>query len=406
LPSVSIVPENFNYIKPGSFESWQKYGEWQLSVDEGLDDLTEKEKITINQLTNGISDPKKQIAILYHYMQDNTRYVLVNIDLGGLKPYPASYVCNNRFGDCKALSNYMMAMLSFKGIKSYKIDVNAGDISTKIHNNFPSQQFNHVILAVPLANDTIWIECTSNYLPVNYLGSFTQNRPVLWIEPNKSRILQTPALNEENVRTIASYHFSTINTDKQWRLKVSYQLKGELFEKVASVTKNASEKDKRDFFNSFLGFKNYVAENYEVTQSDRDSSYITIETNGACNPPIQSVGEYTKVDMPPMNLPHFEKVKDRELPVKIYMPFAQIDTIYCDFESTTIELTTEKQLLIESIYGKLEMNLSAEDGQLTIVRKYIIPVQEIAIAQYKNFYDFINQLTTKGESIFIKTSNK
>jgi hypothetical protein len=402
LPSVSIVPLYFNYRKSGSFESWNTFGEWELAIDQGLNDLTEKEKAYIDQITQGISNPNELISILYHYLQDNTRYVMVDIDLGGLIPYPASYVCNNRFGDCKALTNYMKAMLAYKGIKSYKVDVQAGKISERIYPDFPSQQFNHVILAVPFPTDTLWLECTSNSLPVNYLGSFTQNRSVLWIEPNNSRLLRTPSLKKKEVTTITCCHFSTIDADQKTKLEASYNLRGNLYESVVAVMKNSSEKDKRDYFNRFISFKNYQTEQYKIITANRDSSFVTFETKGSCNSPFQSVGEYIKIELPPMSLPDFEKVKDRESPVKIYMPLAQIDTVYYDLGTTTVELKTEKKVLVESIYGKLEMDLLVEDSHLKIIRKYGIPVQEILLSQYKSFYDFINQVTNKGGSFFIK----
>jgi hypothetical protein len=167
--------------------------------------------------------------------------------------------------------------------------------------------------------------------------------------------------------------------------------------------KNLSEKDKRDQFNNFLEFKNYQSEEYEIIPSGRDSSFIGFKTKGSCNSPYQAVGEYTKVELPPLQIPKFEKVKDRESPVKIYQPLAQTDTVLYDFNSTLIELKTEKLVTVETIYGKFEMALSVEGGHLKVLRKYEIPVQEVPLNQYKDFYDFTNQLITKGESIFIKT---
>jgi hypothetical protein len=405
LPSVTIVPLNFNYIKPGSFESWKSYGEWQLSIDKGIDELTPEEKKNIDRITDGITDQRTIIGILYHYLQDNTRYVLVDIDLGGLKPYPATYVCTNRFGDCKALSNYMQALLRYKGIESNKIDVFAGDIGRKIYPDFPSQQFNHVILAVPLANDTIWLECTSNTTPVNYLGSFTQNRPVLWIEPNNSRIVNTPAMKYNEVKTISTYRFNFSEKDKLTTLSASFIFRGNLFEEITSVQKNRTEKEKRDYFNTLIQFKNYQSEEYKIESPDRDSCFIVFTTKGTSNSPFQTVGEYTKVDLPSMELPPFEKVQDRESDVNIYMPLAQTDTIIYDFAPSDITLKSEDKVVVENPFGTLDMDISATAGQLKVIRKYLIPSQTIPLSQYKSFYEFIADIKSKGGSVFIKTVN-
>jgi len=401
IPFVEMVPTNFNYIVPGSFESWKAFGEWELSVSKGLDDLTDQEKIHIDKLTEGISDPKEIISILYHYMQDNTRYVSVDIDLGGLKPYPASYVCNNRFGDCKALSNYMQALLAYKGIQSNCIDINAGVKNQKIYSDFPAQQFNHVLLAVSFPSDTIWLECTSNTDPVNYLGPFTQNRPALWIEKNNSRLVRTPALKTNDVNTLNRYSFEPV-TENRYKLDALFLLRGSLYEKVISVNRNWSEKEKKDYFSTFLAFKNYLSEQFNISNINRDSGNVIFETSGYCNSPFQTVGEFIKVDLPPMNLPAFEKVKERELPVNLTMPLAQTDTIYYELNADSLSMVSDKKLNIENRFGKLSMELFSQKGDLKVVRKYEIPSQEIPLAEYKEFFDFLTQLNTKGGSIFVK----
>lgn len=403
LPSVIIVPLNFNYIKPGSFESWKSYGEWLLSIDKGIDELTPEEKNSIDLITAGITDKHKLTVMLYHYLQDNTRYILVDIDMGGLKPYPAAYVCTNRFGDCKALSNYMQALLRYKGIESVKIDVNACDIPDIFYPDFPFQQFNHVILAVPLYNDTIWLECTSNTTPANYLGTFTHNRAALWIEPNKSRIVNTPTLKENDVRTVSTYLFTSLENDKPTNLSASLTIRGNLFEEVISVLKMKTEKEKRDFFNTLLHFKNYQTEEYQIDSPDRDSCFIFYKTKGTCFSPIQTVGEFTKVELPSMQLPLFEKVQDRESDVNIYIPLARTDTILFDFANKGITLKSDSNIIVKSPFGKLEMDISSSGGQLKVVRKYLIHIQTINLAQYKSFYDFISEIKSKGGSVFIKT---
>ncbi len=402
LPLVSVVPQNFYYIKPGSFDSWKAMGEWNLELDKGLDELPSEEKMTIDHLTDGIEDSRQIVRELYHYLQDNTRYVAVNIDLGGLEPYPASYVCENRFGDCKALTNYMKAMLSYKGIPSYKVFVRAGETPEKIHTDFPSHQANHVILAVPLANDTIWMECTASYLPFNYLGTFTQNRPVFLVEPNRSRIIHSPALTEEEVTSVLSYRFTINENDPKVRLSALFKLRGEAFEYFKGQSGSWTEKEKHNAFNELIPFKNYKVDEYEVMPVHRDSSFFILETTGTCNSPYQTVGEFVKVDLPSMNLPVFEKVKDRELPLDFYVPLAQIDTLFFDVPYDVLELKTPDNQAFEDEFGNFEMKIVQTSGQLCIVRKYNIYRQKISLEKYSNFYDFITEMKSSGSSIIFK----
>lgn len=208
LPHVTIVPKKFRYSIEGQFDSWSSYGNWHAQLNADLDELPESERIIVDRIINGINDKKEIANKLYKYMQSNTRYINVSIDEGGLVPYPASYVCTNKYGDCKALTIYMKALLKYAGIESYYTIIYAGDNPVRINESFPSQQFNHVILSVPLAMDTIWLENTANYLPFNYLGTFTQNRTALLIDGDKSKLVRTPSLKMKDVHEESQYNMA------------------------------------------------------------------------------------------------------------------------------------------------------------------------------------------------------
>ncbi len=241
LPNVTIVPKKFQYGLEGHHDTWSSFGDWQSQIITGLDDLPQSEKIIVDRIIEGLTDKKQIINKLYRHMQDNTRYINVTIDEGGLVPYPASYVCENKYGDCKALTIYMKALLKQAGIESFYTLIYAGSNPVKVNKSFPSQQFNHVILNIPLEKDTIWLENTVNYFPINYLGTFTQNRTGLMINGNESKLINTPRLKSENVFDKCQYEFN-LNIEGNGTLKVSKSLGGPEFERYKYVNDVIAEK--------------------------------------------------------------------------------------------------------------------------------------------------------------------
>jgi len=198
---VYFAPSSFEFAGfEGDASTWQGLGRFALSLNEGRDQLPDNVIQQIRQLTAGITDDREKVAVLYRYLQKNTRYISIQRGIGGLQPFEASFVAEKGYGDCKALSNYMYSILKAAGIPSYYALVHAGtDLDDKyLAEDFPADRFNHIIVCVPLKGDSLWLECTDQDLPAGYMSGFTANRKALLITPEGGKLAATPryGLNE------------------------------------------------------------------------------------------------------------------------------------------------------------------------------------------------------------------
>src|SRR5579863_10407875 len=126
-------------------------------------------------------------------MQQKTHYVSVQMGIGGWRPFTAADVDKDGYGDCKALVNYTKALLKSVDINSYYCVV-YGNTEEKLslRDDFASLQGNHVILCLPFKNDTTWLECTDQKIPLGFLGDFTDDRTVLAFTPEGGKLMHTP----------------------------------------------------------------------------------------------------------------------------------------------------------------------------------------------------------------------
>lgn len=184
----------------GGCSTWQEYGTWIAQINEGLDELDSKSAEMTRRLVAQCVDRQDTIGVLYEHMQKNTHYFYTGLGIGGTKPIPAAEVAKYGYGDCKALSNYMKAMLKTVGIESWYTLVKSGK-GERLASEIPCSQFDHVILCVPSPKDTLWLECTDPSIPFGFLGSFTCDREVLAITPEGGRLLHTPSygVNENRI---------------------------------------------------------------------------------------------------------------------------------------------------------------------------------------------------------------
>jgi hypothetical protein len=204
-PVVVISPAYFELAGyKGSMNSWKELGLFQIALNKGKDILRDNLAQKVRDLIVSATNEKEKVEILYRYLQETTRYISVQLGVGGWQPFDAMYVSEKGYGDCKALCNYMYALLKVAHIKSYYALVHAGtqtEDRSAVMEDFPSPDFNHVILCVPLDKDTVWLECTDQYISAGYLGAFTGNREALLITEEGGKLVRTPQYGfEENVQ--------------------------------------------------------------------------------------------------------------------------------------------------------------------------------------------------------------
>lgn len=197
-PHVLISFIEFEFEKyEGKFYSWNDFGNFQGCLNKDRDVLPEPTKLKVHEIVKNAKSDIDKAKILYNYMQGRTRYVSIQVGIGGWQPLPASTVDELGYGDCKALSNYMVALLKEAGIKSYYSIVRAGSSEYDMDTSFVHDPFNHVIVCVPIERDTIWLECTSQSIPFGYLGDFTDNRFALIVTNGGGKLVKTKEYKHE-----------------------------------------------------------------------------------------------------------------------------------------------------------------------------------------------------------------
>jgi len=200
LTMVKIAPVKFSYDGfNGAFNNWNDLGKWiydDLLKDRDI--IPDETAAYIKQLIANIADPKEKARKIYEYMQSKTRYVSVQVGIGGVRPFLAADVDKTGYGDCKALVNYTRGLLKIAGIESWYCVVYGDSRKINITSNFTSMQGNHIILCIPFKKDTTWLECTSQQIPFGFLGDFTDDRTTLACTPEGGKLLHTPKYTAEN----------------------------------------------------------------------------------------------------------------------------------------------------------------------------------------------------------------
>ena len=273
MACIFTAPLDFEYGGyKGSLRSWNTYGEWMYKLIKGLDALPPSEMTKIAEITAKTDDVRERVKLIYEYMQSSTRYVSIQIGIGGHRPSEASLVIKNGYGDCKALVNYTMALLKGAGITSYYTLIKSGP-DGKVIKDFVNDQFDHIVLCVPLQKDTVWLECTDQRSPFNFMGNFTDDRYALLITPDGGKLVKTPAFKKgENV--IKRTGTISMNNFGKSTAKLSYYYSGMNYDTASALFGQASKDEMKRYLKGTLRFSDIdlTEVNFSETKTEKPSA--------------------------------------------------------------------------------------------------------------------------------------
>lgn len=405
VPHIEVIPQNFIYDQPGSLASWESFGQWHHSLLADLGTLPVVEQNRLKALVADLDDPVEKIRTLYHYLQDETRYINVTIDNGGLKPYPASYVAQNKYGDCKALANYMKAALDLIEVPAYYSTIYAGSPIPAVNHSLPSQQFNHVILCVPLAEDTLWLDCTSKD-PFDYQGTFIQNREALVVTPDGSRLQKVPALTPAQVQETRVVEIQPGERNRV-RGAFRHRYRGDNFETVSNIARNltgARLQRTLEYYFTPDGWNSTDA--ISVVRGPRNATEIGLHFSAETPKGFQAYGAERIIEMLPFGLPALEAPEDRTQPIQLDFPIYQVDSItYFLPPNTRAESWPESQS-IEAPFGTYTIEANATDGAVKVVKSLLIKAGSYSLATYPAFYTFLQSIQISEQNAYIVATTK
>lgn len=162
-----------------TFQSWEEVGQWYAGLEKDRIIPDEKIKVKAAEVISGLQNEKDKVLALYEYVAKNFRYVSLSLGQGRYQPHPAADIMVNQYGDCKDKHTLLAAMLAATGLRAYPVLMNS---SRKLDADIPSPgQFDHVISAIPLGNETLWADTTAEVAPAGLLSPSLRNKKALMI---------------------------------------------------------------------------------------------------------------------------------------------------------------------------------------------------------------------------------
>lgn len=396
IPSVNF---GLNYASLEGVEinttSWEEYG--KLWYKELVADDSSVSAETINdiaQLTKNVTQPLEKAKLIYQYVQNKTRYVSIQLGIGGFKPMLVKDVDRLGYGDCKALSNYTRVLLEHVGVQAYYTIIYGDRNKRDLKPDFVGIQGNHAILTLPVENANYFLECTSQTNPFAFGGNFTDDRFALMIKPDGAVIIKTNELKDSNnyQKTNGFYR-----VDEAGNLKGSIQIKsgGIQYDQKLYLDRlkehnqiTSQYKERFSTINNLNITKFNIANNANTIELVENvdleaSNYVTKANNSI----YFTVNAFTANSSVPT------RYRDRKSDFEISRGYIDTDEIEINLpKGFQIEYMPENNI-IDSKFGKYEIQFE-KTADHTIIYKRTLQLNKgnYDKSEYENFRTFNEQI--------------
>lgn len=392
---VKIAPSDFEIDgHRGKIDSWQSFGLWYYNLYKDRCVLPESAQGEIDEKINSGDDEKEKIRILYKYLQSKTHYVSVQLGIGGWQPFDANYVYINGYGDCKALSNFMVAMLDYAGIKAYPVIINSTDYPDPILTDLPSQQFNHVIVCAPLQKDTIWLECTSNVLSPGVIGSENENRYALMVTPEGGTLIKTPSSKAVENLQIKKISVSLTHTGKAYA-SINIKYSGDQYDAVIYLAKQSTPAEKENYIKRMFEVPDISLKNLKLSFTEDENPTVNLNMDISLSKYGTVMGK--RIFLNP-NLMERRKIIPKDVekrlsPVKFKYPYMDVDSIYYVLPENFVVETLPKETNLKSSFGSFISKVIQHTGNsILYIRELKIDEYSIAAEKYNEYKKFFSEV--------------
>ena len=408
FPVLKVAPTVFSMDGyRGDMSTWASFGKfiYELNKERGLP--TEKTHEIVQSLTKDLKTDEEKITALYSYLQKTNRYVSVQLGIGGWQSFDTEYVEKNKYGDCKALSYYMKAMLSAADIEAYPALIYSDKRPPQIDEDFAINSFNHMILYVPGDTPT-WLECTSSFNTPGYLGSGSENRKVLLITPEGGQLADTPASMPEHNVGDAKIKVK-LSGDGAASIQVRSTKTGYM-QRTLRYNKNtlSEEKQKRELQETLEGLPRFTIENYEINPTENEA-HCEFNYDLSVNKLATVQGSRMFICPNVIHQSRFvpDREKERKQNIVRYNAYTQKDQVNIEIPAGYTAESLPESIDIQSDFGNYKMTCEISGNQLIYNRVLEVKSYNLPPDRYQDMFDFYNRVkkSDKAKAVLVKNKN-
>lgn len=335
-------------------------------------DLSKDQKKVIERW---VSHPLCQREIcdrLHDYLQSRSRYVAIEIGIGGWLPSKAKETYERGYGDCKDLSTMYVAMLRQAGIEARTALILTKGSGAN-NPDFPTlNDFNHVIMFAVIDGDTIWTDPTCDYCQFGDLPSSVEDTYALVVDPAVGDLVKTPVSQPQD-NLITRVAQCEPKDDRSLSIALLMTAEGNPGQRLQWSLDNLLKHELESMLKSDLfGLSGKFAIDSVVSLTAQDSRHgASAMVYGGVRNAIHSVGSKQYVDLTflsPFCRSELIDFGDRTQGVDLRYPRIYADTLIVTIPPGCAPVQSQPDTSLVDSFGSLTVSLNGTEKEVVLAR--------------------------------------
>lgn len=265
-------------VMVSEFGSWKEVVDWAAELFPFSTPLTGALQKKVAEIRAKNATPEAQLLAALRFVQDDVRYMGVEMGVNSHKPHAPAQILTQRFGDCKDKSYLLCTLLRALGIEAYPVLIN-----TSYKKSIASWQptptaFDHATVCVQFNGKTWWFDPTISFQrgPLQAIA-YPDYQVGLVIRPGTNGLTTIPFQDNGKVSTKESFTMERLRGPA--KLKVVTQYSGSFADDTRYSYHNNSLTEIKKGYKEFYGnyFKKLEMDSLTYQDDEATGNFITTE---------------------------------------------------------------------------------------------------------------------------------
>jgi hypothetical protein len=268
----------FGTVMVSEFKTWEEVNAWALKLFTPVKALSAGLESKIEEINKTGKTDEEKVLMALRFVQDDIRYLGIEIGQSSHRPAPPDKIFQQRFGDCKDKSYLLCTMLNHMGIEAAPVLINSNEGALLKDDWLPmAKAFDHTTVRVKIGNEYYWFDPTISLQRGVINNIFYPNYGYGLVVQEGTTDLTSVKSKENGLVNVKE--FFDITDSVRTILKVVTEYNGSAADDVRDDFNNSSRYELQKSYKNFYAgyFKDIIADSLTYHDNDSTGKFVTTE---------------------------------------------------------------------------------------------------------------------------------